>query len=84
MKTVLLLSLCLPSSFVWAGLLNFNQESEPVSLLTEWSEVPDGFYVNLNEPRLVKFGYDEEPVWITELQKVLILVQLCVETPLLT
>lgn len=34
------------------------------------SQVPVGYNVNLKEMRLVQFAASEEPVWITELEKV--------------
>lgn len=34
------------------------------------SQVPVGYNVNLKEMRLVQFAESEEPVWITELEKV--------------
>ncbi|KAF8313055.1 peptidase [Clavulina sp. PMI_390] len=33
------------------------------------SEVPAGYYVDLDEKRLVQFSEDEDPVWITEKEK---------------
>ena len=34
----------------------------------EWKE--DGFDLDLKEKRLIRFGEDEVPVWMTELEKI--------------
>jgi hypothetical protein len=61
---------CLAALFVSASAIIVNTQAES-DIFTSWpNEAPNGFYVNLNELRLVKFGYNEEPVWITENQKV--------------
>lgn len=57
-----------PHDMFRAALLTNDQSHSLKSAMSEWTE--DGFDIDLKDKRLVQFAHDQEPVWISELDKI--------------
>lgn len=57
-----------PHELFRSALLTDDQSSHIRNAMYEWKE--DGFDLDLKEKRLIRFGEDEVPVWMTELEKI--------------
>lgn len=72
MKTAALLSCSLIPISLGFPLISYQAKGEqhPLTLPLNKIGKQAGFSIDLNELRLVQFGDDEEPTWITEYEKV--------------
>ena len=57
-----------PHEIFRSALLTDDRSSHIRNAMYEWKE--QGFDLDLKEKRLVRFGDDEVPVWMTELEKI--------------
>jgi hypothetical protein len=57
-----------PHDLFRSALLTEDQSSHIRNAMYEWKE--HGFDLDLKEKRLIRFGEDEVPIWMTELEKI--------------